>query len=149
MYFYGTKLHCVGIAQEGSIPVPFFLGLAPASTSDIKAFEQIVPEIGDTDLYADLAYIGAALKAILESQGVNIFTPIKKTKDLFSFTGGETYSTWVSSIRQPIESLFNWLQEKTKIQNASKVRSSSGLLVHVFGRIAAALLIFLQTSFNL
>jgi len=42
----------------------------------------------------------------------------------------------VSRIRQPIESLFNWIQEKTDIQVASKVRSSKGLMVHIFGRLA-------------
>ena len=48
----------------------------------------------------------------------------------------------VSFVRQPIESFFNWLNEKTQIQKASKVRSSKGLLVHIFGRIAACLLFF-------
>ena len=46
----------------------------------------------------------------------------------------------VSSIRQPIESFFNWLNEKTQIQYAGKVRSSKGLFVHIFGKIATALL---------
>jgi hypothetical protein len=48
-------------------------------------------------------------------------------------------SNAISSIRQPIESFFNWLEQKTSIQMASKVRSLAGLMVHVFGRIAAAL----------
>jgi hypothetical protein len=38
------------------------------------------------------------------------------------------------------ESLFNWIEEKTGIQCASKVRSREGLLVHVFGRLTAAML---------
>jgi hypothetical protein len=42
-------------------------------------------------------------------------------------------------IRQPIESLFNWIIDKTDIQNASKVRSSKGLLVH--GKIISACLL--------
>ena len=46
--------------------------------------------------------------------------------------------TAVSVVRQPIESLFNWLIEKTDFQRASKVRSTKGLIVHVFGKIAAA-----------
>lgn len=50
----------------------------------------------------------------------------------------DLFSTAVSKIRQPIESLFNWLIEKTKIQTVSKVRSTKGLLTFVFGRIAAA-----------
>ncbi len=48
----------------------------------------------------------------------------------------DLFSTAVSKIRQPIESLFNWLIEKTDIQRASKVRSTKGLFVHVFGKIA-------------
>jgi hypothetical protein len=36
------------------------------------------------------------------------------------------FSTAVSRIRQPIESLFNWLVEKTDIQRASKVRPTKG-----------------------
>jgi hypothetical protein len=39
------------------------------------------------------------------------------------------------------ESLFNWVHEKTGVQIASKVRSYQGLIVHVFGRLAAALFI--------
>ncbi|MCB0290443.1 MAG: transposase [Calditrichaeota bacterium] len=69
-------------------------------------------------------------------------TPIKKKK------GQQTeldylqklFSTAVSSVRQPIESLFNWLDQKTGIQTASKVRSYQGLITHVFGRLTAAML---------
>jgi hypothetical protein len=50
----------------------------------------------------------------------------------------DLFSTAVSRVRQPIESLFNWLIVKTDIQKASKVRSTKGLLVHLFGKIAAA-----------
>jgi len=55
------------------------------------------------------------------------------------------FSTAVSKVRQPIEALFNWLIEKTDIQRASKVGSTKGLLVHVFGRLAAA---FIPLIFN-
>ena len=46
--------------------------------------------------------------------------------------------THVLNMRHTIEALFNWLIEKTDIQRASKVRSTKGLVVHVFGRIATA-----------
>jgi hypothetical protein len=49
-------------------------------------------------------------------------------------------------VRQPIESLFNWIQEKTNIQAASKVRSYKGLTVHVFGRLAAAMFMMVFNS---
>jgi hypothetical protein len=48
------------------------------------------------------------------------------------------FSTAVSKIRQPIESLFNWLNEKTTVQKAVKVRSMQGLPVHMTGKIAIA-----------
>jgi hypothetical protein len=48
------------------------------------------------------------------------------------------FSAAVSSFREPIESLFNWLIEKTDIQRASKVRSTKGLLTFICGRLAAA-----------
>ena len=71
---------------------------------------------------------------------MGLFTPIKKKKgqDELPMTDG-AFSRAVSRVRQPIESLFNWIEEKTGIQCASKVRSHQGLLVHVFGRFAAAM----------
>ncbi len=73
-----------------------------------------------------------------------MLTPIKDVKGQLEVEKqrnkafNELFSTAVSKIRQPIESLFNWLIEKTNIQKASKVRSTKGLLTFVFGRIAAA-----------
>jgi len=55
----------------------------------------------------------------------------------------DMYSYQVSKIRQPIEGFFNWLIEKTDFQNASKVRSTKGLLIHVFGKLAAAFMSFI------
>lgn len=143
LYFYGVKLHCVGAIQPLTIPLPCFLGVAPASSNDHRMFEQVSPELRNARTFGDKAYADVDHKERLRrDQNVELLTPIKKIKNLFSFPGGDMFSSWISSVRQPIESLFNWLQEKTKIQNASKVRSSSGLIVHIFGRIAASLLIF-------
>lgn len=50
----------------------------------------------------------------------------------------DLFSTAVSKVRQPIESFFNWLNELTNIQRAQKVRSSSGLLIHMMGKIDIA-----------
>jgi hypothetical protein len=36
----------------------------------------------------------------------------------------DLFSAAISSVREPIESLFNWLIEKTDIQRAGKVRST-------------------------
>lgn len=58
----------------------------------------------------------------------------------------DLFSTAVSKIRQPIESLFNWFFEKPDIQRASKVRSKKGLMVYVFGHIAAAYIYLILKS---
>ncbi len=51
------------------------------------------------------------------------------------------YNRFVPASRQPIESLFNWLIQKTDLQNAWRVRSSNGLKVHCYGKIAVACLL--------
>lgn len=73
-----------------------------------------------------------------------MLTPVKAIKNQsewekqFDKAWNDLYSKAVSTVRQPIESFFNWLIEKTDFQRASKVRSANGLLVHVFGKLAAA-----------
>ena len=73
-----------------------------------------------------------------------MLTPVKAVKGMakcikeFDRAANNLFSTAVSRVRQPIEALFNWIIEKTDIQTASKVRSTKGLLVHVFGKIASA-----------
>ena len=73
-----------------------------------------------------------------------MFTPVEYHKGVcsqikkFNKAADDLYSKAVSSIRQPIEALFNWLIEKCHIQNASKVLSTKGLNLHLFGRLAAA-----------
>jgi hypothetical protein len=84
----------------------------------------------------------------LDQQGSTSNTPVKKKKgqkELLLFHS--TLSTFVSQVRQPIESLFNWIHEKTGIQVDSKVQSFRGLMVHVFGKITVAMML-LSTIFN-
>lgn len=52
----------------------------------------------------------------------------------------DIYSVAVARVRQPIESFFNRLIQKTDIQRAIKVGSTKGLLVHLFGKIASSAL---------
>lgn len=74
----------------------------------------------------------------MQNHAIELLTPRKKQKG-DPLISGDTFSTFVSSVRQPIECFFNWLNRFTDIQSASLVRSLSGLLCHIFGRIAAAL----------
>lgn len=143
LYYYGVKLHAVATRQKGSLPIPICLGLTEAGMHDRKAFEQILPDLPHNMLecYADKAYQVEAC-AIHQEQHLTLLTPVKKQKGQVSLDIADQWlSTAISKVRQPIESLFNWLNEKTGIQIASKVRSYQGLMVHVFGKLAAALFI--------
>jgi len=89
-------------------------------------------------------YCDDDLDALKETDNLILFTPAKLVKwetDVIRMREQayrDILSKAVSSVRQPIESLFNWLIEKIGIQSAQKVRSTKGLLLHIFGRIAAA-----------
>ena len=111
-------------------------------------------QLHNATLMADKIYCDKSLNIDLEQKQIClILTPVKLVKGQcerlreFDKAADDLFSTYVSRFRQPIESFFNWLQEKTGIQHASKVRSENGLLVHVFGNLAAALagLVFAST----
>ena len=79
-----------------------------------------------------------------QEQEVTMLTPVKAIKGEETIitqrekAAKDLFSTAVSKVRHPIESFFNWLNEKTNIQRAMKVRSTSELLVHTMGKIAIA-----------
>ena len=138
-YYYGVKVHVIGSSRIGSIPLPEVVQVTPASIHDLSLLKVAGGSYTGIDLYADKAYCDKEYQENMkEIKGVNIITPIKKAKgrDLNMFEKMD--SAFVSKIRQPIESLFNWVNEQTGIQKASKVRSAKGLMVHIFGRLSAA-----------
>lgn len=59
-----------------------------------------------------------------------LVAPQKKPKGKELTKDENYYNRLVRRIRQPIESLFNWIEEKTQIQRASKVRSTDALMIH-------------------
>jgi len=140
--YHGGKLHVVAERREDKLPVPKRIGLTPASESDLKALRRVLPTIEDGILCGDKAYCDGPLKERLaEDQNLDLLTPVKKNKGQEVLSAADRlYSESVSRLRQPVESLFNWIDEKTGIQDASKVRSYQGLLVHAFGRLAASML---------
>jgi hypothetical protein len=146
MYYYGLKLHLLAFRRPGRIPFPELIGLTAASENDLTAFKEIYGDqiynrviFGDR-IFSDKPYFDS--KA--EKQNIEMLTPIKLTKGESEAIRQrekayrDLYGKTVSTIRQPVESLFNWLNEKTEIQDAQKVRSTKGLAVHVFGKMAAA-----------
>jgi len=134
-----VKVHVVSDFQPGTLPSPRFIGLAPAGLHDDPALEQVAHALPYQELYADKAY-----EYLKRAHGLpfTVMAPVKKPKGQAHLDATDAWlSRAVSRVRQPIESLFNWIEEKTGIEMASKARSSQGLLVHVFGRLAAAMFV--------
>lgn len=153
LHYFGAKLHGIAFHRKSKLPMPEYFGLSVASEHDLNAVREILPQLEQRDIYADKAYSHKELHQLLKEEfGIRVFTPVKLIKGQteqqrqFAKAADQLFSSAVSKIRQPIESLFNWLIEKTDIQRASKVRSANGLIVHVFGKIAAA--VSLWVNFN-
>lgn len=133
--------------RSGRLPLPDYIGITPASAADINTLKEIADDLHGISIYADKAYVSTALKQLLQEQGTSLNTPVKRKKGQMLNFMDEIFSADVSRVRQPIESLFNWINEKTGIQNASKVRSTKGLLVHAFGKLTDTMLM-LTPIFN-
>ena len=146
MYYYGVKLHALGQSQYKTLPIPANMTLTPASAHDLTVAKQtLLNDVYNIDVFADKAYKNVEWEQKLkEENNVAIITPVKlkKGQKKLAFWDG-IYPAAVSSVRQPVESFFNWLQEKTHIETASKVRSTKGLLSFVYARIVVGCLLFI------
>lgn len=109
--------------------------LTPASDNDLTVFKsECVPYLSGKTVLADKIY--SDFSFFNENNPVKVLTPHKEIKGEPEVlkqrekAARDLFSQAVSKVRQPIESFFNWLNEKTEIQRASKVRATKGLLVH-------------------
>ncbi|MEM6265189.1 MAG: IS982 family transposase, partial [Bacteroidota bacterium] len=132
------------------LPLPEYLQISQASQHDLSAMRQIFPQLANRQLFLDKAYCDEPLaEELSKGAKVDLFTPVKRKKGQDDIgADGRLISTSVSRVRQPIESFFNWIDQKTDIQSASKVRSTQGLMVHVFGKLAAAMFFLCLDLFN-
>lgn len=92
-------------------------------------------------MVGDKAYCDASLKEQLANQQwVMLHTLVKKAKGADRVDAvDKLYSTYVSRMRQPIESLFRWLISRVGLRDGSRIRSKKGVWLHCFGRLAAGL----------
>ncbi len=145
MHFYGMKLHVIGWAHKGRLPQPEFMQLGAASQNDLEAQREWLKWMSARTVLADKAFVDQQLQHLFQQQGGALLTPVKYKRnqpleDRQRHLAADTWcSKWVSSIKQPMESLFSWLIQHVDLQRASKVRSAQGLIVHVFGKIAAVI----------
>jgi DDE family transposase len=142
--FHGVRLHCIAQRRTNRLPLPAQVWLCGASHHDSQAFIQQQPTLTGTSLFGDLAYPTPEIISHLQEQQTRLIAPQKKAKGQDLTLDEKYYNRLVRRIRQPIESLFNWIQEKTQIQRASKVRSTDALMIHCWGKLAVAffLLVF-------
>ncbi len=152
LWYYGVKLHTLNFYNKGTLPYPESIVISKASESDLTIFKKNWAKIKDRKFFGDKIYCNEEFfENLFSENNSTMLTPIKgikgKTEELKQrdYAYEKLFSKDVSTIRQPIESFFNWINEKTKIQNASKVRSTNGLIVHLFGKLTAC---FLKPIFN-
>ncbi len=145
LYYHGLKLHALGFWRPGGIPHPESFVITAASENDLNVFKQNWADIKNRTFWGDKIYNDKPFfDKLFKDNNSIMYTPVKGKKGTpvilkqMDKAADKLFSKEVSKIRQPVESLFNWLIQKTDIQRASKVRSTKGLIVHVFGRIAAA-----------
>ena len=144
MFYYGVKLHVVGRKRTGALPIPTDACVTPANTADITAFIDMPADKSDRCFFGDKAYVSKALNDDLAKIGSVMITPTKRKKGQSQLAHGDkAFSKTVSSIRQPIDTFFAWLNDKFSIESASRVRSANGIFVHVFGRLLLALLLLI------
>jgi len=138
MRFHGVRLHLIAQRRMGRLPLPQQVWLCGASHHDSKAFIEQQPRLPTTELFGDLAYPTPEIINHLQEEQSRLIAPKKKPKGKELTEDESYYNRLVRSIRQPIESLFNRIEEKTGIQRASKVRSTDALMIHCWGKLAVA-----------
>ncbi len=152
LYYYGLRLHALSFRRIDHLPFPEQIVLTPASGNDLNVFRDDWSSISNRTFYGDKIYYNVDyFNNLAHTQNSVMLTPVKAVKNQsswdkqFNKAADDLFSKAILGIRQPIESLFSWLIEKTDFQRANKVRSGNGLLVHVFGKLAAA---FIYLIFN-
>jgi hypothetical protein len=140
-HYYGVKLHAISVRRSRLLPLPQLLWVGRASQHDLSALRQAALPFGDCFLFGDKAFACAQTQAELLAAGTKLVTPYKRRRNEPKTANNGLLSRFVSSMRQPLESLFGWLIQRTNIQNASRVRSTKGLLVHCYGKLAVACLL--------
>lgn len=138
-YFHGVRLHTIAQRRFARLPNPSQIWLCEASHHDSTAARQQLLELPNTCLIADLAYPETEFETSLKDQNTRLLTGFKKPKGKDLTKQEKYHNRLIAKFRQPIESLFNWINEKTNIQKASKVRSTEGLMLHCWGKLAVAL----------
>ena len=139
LHYYGIKLHVVGCHQNGTIPTPTLIKVTNARMHDLTAGRSLIKSLKNGICLGDKAYSDSSLQEFCKKENkLQLFTPVKKPKNGELTDKEIAFSKTVSKWRQPIESLFSWIQNHSKIQDGSKIRSTRSLAVHIYSRLSTA-----------
>ena len=146
MDYYGLKLHLLALKRHQHLPLPCCLEFTPASVHDITALRDTLLDLHNAPAFLDRAYVDEGLAQEMTTHQAELITPVKRKPGeaechrQFDAAYNHLKGTAVAKVRQPVEAFFSWVQQKTGIQNASKVRSAKGLLLHLFGKLCGAIM---------
>lgn len=149
MWYYGLKLHVLGQKQFEALPVPVLMHITPAADSDLTVAKQLLPVFQGIEIFADKIYQSEEWESAIKNENrIRILSPVKLKKGQKELDSADKlFSRAISRTRQAIESFFSWIQHKTCIQLASKVRSLNRLLSFLYARLAVVCLL-LAARFN-
>ncbi len=139
VYFHGVRLHTIARRRRGTLPLPDQIWLREGSVHHLQSVRDQEVSLPNSSLIGDRAFPDPTFQAMLVHQQTTVYTPLKKPKGKELSQTEKYYNPLVSRLRQPIESFFNWLIDRTDIQRAGRVRSTAGLMVHCFGKLTFAM----------
>ena len=146
IYFHGVRLHTIAQRRFERIPLPAQIWLREGSCDDLRSVREQEIYLPGSSLIGDKAFPDPTFQQMLKEQQTTLYAPRKKPKGKELSRTEKYYNRLVSKLRQPIESFFNWLIEKTNIQRAGTVRSTEGLMVHCFGKLTFAMFLLVFNS---
>lgn len=146
-YYIGAKVQIVTARRPGQLPLLVGYFVATAKTHDLPLAEDTLSDLNSVVLYGDKAYIDQTFQLHLFDQYTDLVVPVKQKKNgpplgLFD----RAFNTLHAATRQPVESLVSWMNNKTRIEEASAVRSVNGLFATIALKMIAALIMLI---FNL
>lgn len=141
-HYRGVKLHLIAARRINTLPLPEKIHLSKASQHDLSALREMNPHLpAGCALFADKAYCDTEAIELFKERGFFLLAVYKRRRNEPEKDVPTLYNRFVSAIRQPLESLFGWIIQKTDLQDASRVRSGQGLKLHCLGKLAVVCLL--------
>jgi hypothetical protein len=144
LWYHGIKLHALVAKGHGCLPRLVACECTPAADHDVTSLRHQIDHLHHCDIYGDRAYFYHSCDQQSAEQHAIIWAVKPRVRGQSTLPTDERLrNSSISRMRQPIESWFNWIQQKTALESASKVRSDKGLIIHVLGRMVAAMLLLI------